>query len=247
MVRDEMGTPLSLATARVFLETTNGVFIATPVSAQVQPGENYQLIVPMDSFAALDAYKPTALPTTIPFQLKVLIGQTVYLPIEMAGDFLSLGKPAGETVINLTLGVDSDGDGLPDAWENLLIQLLGGGLTLADIDPNGDNDGDGLSNRDEYIAGTYAFDPEDGLKLNLVQRSGQGPAVQFFGIADRLYVIQGTTNMVDWTPMPFRVPAGDNTASQLQQFRATDSQIIEAEVLLDPVKPPALFFRVQVY
>jgi hypothetical protein len=112
------------------------------VSPDIQPGENYRLIVPMDSLSAIDPYKPTALHPLVGFRLKVRIGETVYVPIEMAGNLSTLGQPAGETLANLTLGVDSDGDGIPDAWENLLIQMLGGGLTLASITPDGDNDGD---------------------------------------------------------------------------------------------------------
>lgn len=250
VVRDEMGEPIVLATAQVFLETTNGTAIATRVLPNVRPGENYQLTIPMDSFTAPDAYKPSALPATVPFRLKVKIGQTIYLPLEMAGDFANLGKPAGETQINLTLGVDSDGDGLPDAWENLLIAMLGGGLTLANIHPNGDNDGDGLNNHQEYLAGTYAWDPNDGptdgLRLGFVRRNGEGPVVQFFGIAGRTYTVLGTTNLTTWTTMSIRVPPGNTNAPTLQQYFNPASEIIELEVLLPPVPPKAMFFRVRV-
>jgi hypothetical protein len=251
LVRDEYGEPLSLSSAQVFLETTNGLAITCQISPDVQPGENYRLIVPMDSLTTLDLYKATALRPNIPFRLKVKIGKTVYLPIEMAGNLASLGLPAGETLINLTLGVDSDGDGIPDAWENLLIQMLGGGLTLADINPNGDNDHDGISNYQEYLAGTYAWDPADGtategLKLGLVRRGGQGPVVQFFGTAGRTYSVHGTTNLTTWTTMSIRVPAGNTNVPGSQQYSNAVSQIIEAEVLLGPVEPKTMFFRVRV-
>jgi hypothetical protein len=206
----------------------------------------------MDSLTTTDPYKTTALRPNIPFRLKVKIGQTVYLPIEMAGNLASLGLPAGETLINLTLGVDSDGDGIPDAWENLLIQMLGGGLTLADINPNGDNDRDGTSNYQEYIAGTYAWDPADGaattegLKLGLVRRSGQGPVVQFFGTAGRIYSVLGTTNLSTWTTMSIRVPPGNTNAPAAQQYSNGVSQILELEMLLPAPAPKAMFFRVRV-
>jgi len=250
LVRDEYGDPLSLESAQVFLETTNGVSIACQVSPDIQPGENYRLIIPMDSFTVPDAYKPTALRSTILFKLKVKIGTTVYLPLEMAGNFASLGQPAGETMFNLTLGVDSDGDGLPDAWENLLIQMLGGGLTLADITPNGDNDGDGISNYQEYLNGTYAWDPSDGPgdgpRLAFVRRNGQGPVVQFFGIAGRRYSVLGTTNLTTWTPTTIRVPPGDTNVPGASDYLNPVSQIIELEVLLPPPQPKAMFFRVRV-
>jgi len=250
VVRDEYGEPLSLATAQVFLETTNGIAIACEISPNIVPGENYRLTVPMDSLTALDLYKPTALYSAVSFQIKVKIGATVYLPLEMAGNLASLGQPAGETLINLTLGVDSDGDGLPDAWENLLIQMLGGGLTLASINPNGDNDGDGLSNYQEYLAGTYAWDPDDGpsdgLRLGFIRRSGQGPVVQFYGIAGRTYSVLGTTNLTTWTTMSIRVPPGDANATPMPEYFNPASQIVELEVLLSVPQPAAMFFRVRV-
>jgi hypothetical protein len=244
-VRDELGDPISLTTAQVFLETTNGLTVACQVSPDIQPGENYRLIVPMDSITVPDLYKPTALPSTIPFKLKVKIGATIYLPLEMAGNFATLGQPAGTTLINLTLGVDSDGDGLPDAWEQLIIQMLGGGLTLANITPNGIAP-NGMTYYQNYVAGTYAWDPQDALKLNLIRRPGQGPVVQFFGIAGRSYSVLGTTNLVNWTTMFVRVPPGNtNVLGTTEHFNPT-SQMIETEVLLAPTEPKAMFFRVRV-
>ena len=247
LVRDEVGDPISLASAEVFLEMTNGVVITCQVLPQVRPGENYQLTIPMDSITAPDPYKPNALHATVPFRLKVKIGGVTYLPVEMAGNLAALGKPGAETLLNLTLGVDSDGDGLPDAWEYALIQMLGGGLTLQDITPNGDADADGISNYDEYIAGTYAWDLEDGLRLNLVRRGGQGPVVQFFGIAGRNYDVLATTNLVNWSPVSVRVPPGDTNVLAVQEYHNLASQIIEAEVVLPAGEPNAMFFRVLVH
>ncbi|HWX20795.1 MAG TPA: LamG-like jellyroll fold domain-containing protein [Candidatus Binatia bacterium] len=48
---------------------------------------------------------------------------------------------------------DSDGNGLPDAWEFRYFNRIG-------IDPNADPDGDGLSNMQEYQAGTDPTNPD---------------------------------------------------------------------------------------
>jgi hypothetical protein len=251
LVRNEYGEPLSLSTAQVFLETTNGITVACQVSPDIQPGENYRLIVPMDLLNTVDPYKPTALQPLVGFRLKVQIGETVYVPIEMAGNLSTLGQPAGETLANLTLGVDSDGDGIPDAWENLLIQILGGGLTLADVTPNSDNDGDGVSNYEEYLAGTYPWDPTDGaaaegLRLGIIRRNAQGPVLEFLSTAGRTYSVLGTTNLTTWTPMSIRVPPGATGVPGSLEYLSPASEIIEVEVLVPPPESRAMLFRVRV-
>lgn len=246
VVRDEMGEPLTLTAAQIFLETTNSVTNSCFVQPGISPGENYRLVVPMDSGTVSDLYKPNALRTKISFRIKVKINGVTYLPIETSGNILSLGKSAGTTAMNLTLGVDSDGDGIPDAWEYALIQMLGGNLTLADITPNGDADGDGISNYNEYIAGTYAWDPEDGLKLSITRPGGENPVVEFFGIAGRTYIIQGTTNMISWTDQIIRTPAGDTTAPTVSSFVCPASDNHSLEVVPAAGQPKTMFYRVRV-
>ena len=38
---------------------------------------------------------------------------------------------------------------------------------------NDDTDGDGMSNLAEYISGNYAFDKKDGLRLDILKKSGR--------------------------------------------------------------------------
>src|SRR5688572_20337734 len=149
IVRDELGNPLNFAAAELVLETDSGVQLKTRIVNGVQPGVNYHLVVPMDAGITDDLYKPTALRPTVPLKFAVRIKQVRYVPIEMRGDYTRLGEPGQRTRLDLTLGEDSDGDGLPDAWERA---LLGEGKTLADIKPGDDSDGDGIRNLQEYIA-----------------------------------------------------------------------------------------------
>src|SRR5205809_521054 len=56
-------------------------------------------------------------------------------------------------------GNDSDGDGIPDAWE---IAHAG---NLTSLSANGDFDHDGQSDLEEYLADTDPTDPFDNLRI----------------------------------------------------------------------------------
>src|SRR6185369_12599050 len=119
-----------------------------------------------------------------------------YLPLEMVLGLRLLGEPAASTRIDLTLGVDTDGDGLPDAWE------LANGLNPNDpTDADRDLDGDGISNRTEYLAGTYAFDPADGFRLTLTGVTAGASDMEFLAIRGRTYTVEASLNLKQWTPV----------------------------------------------
>ncbi|MBL9134489.1 MAG: hypothetical protein JNK85_01410 [Verrucomicrobiales bacterium] len=65
--------------------------------------------------------------------------------------------------------VDGDGNGLPDAWELRYFGRVG-------IEPNGDADGDGLSNREEYLLGSNPVDtPNAPLEIEVALAPAVGP------------------------------------------------------------------------
>jgi hypothetical protein len=187
-----------------------------------------------------DNYKPTALRPTVSFTIKVKIGTVTYLPLELHGAYANLGKPAQRTHLDLTLGEDSDGDGLPDAWERALIEMLGGGLTLADIRPGDDSDGDGLTNLQEYIAGTYAFDSQDGLRLDAAGLDEGQPLLDFMVIRGRSYTILGSADLKTWVPVDFRLSDSATNSAPQRSYTAKDVRILRAEVLLPDAQPTPL-------
>lgn len=230
-VKTQFGDPVTFSPSDVYLETPSGVQLKAGIQpGSIQPGVNYRLEVPMDSGTSSEtnAYHPTALKPFFPFRLKVLIGNTPYLPIEMAGDFASIGEPGEKTRIDLTLGVDSDGDGLPDAWEEILISIYGG--TLSDIKPEDDTDGDGIPNIDEYLAGTYAFDPSDGFKLSIVEVVEGHSRLEFMTVPGRTYTIQSSRNLGQWSTEGFRIMTGDVAGPVQDYHKSVDVQNVRVEV-----------------
>ena len=228
LVRDQWGNPISISPSDVYLESPSGVQLHTSMVRGLEPGVNYRLEVPMDSGIAADLYQPTALRPFFQFRLKVIIGQTTYLPIEMAGNFSKIGQPGQKTRIDLTLGVDSDGDGLPDAWEQQLIAIYGG--TLASINPNDDTDGDGISNLNEYLAGTYAFDPTDGFALTLAGVNAGNSVLEFLALRGRNYSIQASPDFRTWSTVSFRLASDAAQAALRNNYQAIDVRTLRIEV-----------------
>ncbi len=247
MVRDELGNPIRVTNAVVILETTTGVQVKTTVIPDLAPGMNYRLSVPMDAGLTSDAYKPTALRPQVSFRLKVVIGLTTYLPIELHGNYANLGKPAQKTHLDLTMGVDSVGDGLPDAWKRELIAMLGLNCGLQDIKPGDDADGDGMSNWAEYIAGTYAFDSTDNLSLEIVGMNQGNPLMDFMAIRGRTYTVLASTNMTDWAAVDFRMPLESTNGAAMGTYYASGVHKVRAEVTTpDPTASNRRVFKLMV-
>jgi hypothetical protein len=242
IVRDEMGHPLTLSGAEVILESATGT-IKAAIMPGLHPGVNYKLEISMDSAVTSDRYKTTALSSTLPFKLRVRIGKAVYLPIEMSGEFSKLGEPAQATRIDLTLGEDSDGDGLPDAWERALIAAAAG--KLADVRPGDDPDGDGQSNLSEYQAGTYAFDSQDGFSLKVVEVKAGAPTLEFMSIRGRTYTVFGSSDLREWAQVPFRLDGDSADAADRQSYHADDSRVLRAAVRGSLEQPAMQFFRLR--
>lgn len=241
-VRDENGDPLATGVGAIILSGADGQKITSGISdTSIGPGINYSLSVPLDTGTTAQLYTVSALRPMLPFTIRVVINNVSYLPIEMSGATWTIGEPSGSTRLNLTLGVDSDADGLPDGWElDLIDSDQTGQLTsLDDINPEDDLDGDGLTNRQEYVAGTYALDVGDGLLLDILRIEDGLAQMQFLAIPGRTYSIAFSTDLEIYTPQVFSLlPSGTDATL----FFKTD-EVRTVDVYVPVGGTPNAFFK----
>ncbi|MBK1875704.1 hypothetical protein [Pelagicoccus mobilis] len=243
MVRDAMGYPVE-DEGIVYLTTNNGVKIVAALAPSLYFEASYRMEVPMDAGVAPGAYKPTALNPLVPFTMRVEIGSQTYVPIEMSGANPSLGIAGGTSNIDLTLGVDSDGDGLPDLWEESVIAKSVRLNGLEDVDPGGDLDRDGLSNYEEYLAHTYAYDLLEGLDLKIKAVTEEAYFIEFLVIDGHSYSILGSSNMEEWGKQLFEVTSEVSDEELTRDYSADDVKIIE--VAIPRSQGEAAFFKLKV-
>ena len=103
----------------------------------------------------------------------------------------------------IAAGIDSDGDGIPDAWERSFagnITTLGAGT---------DRDRDGVSDVNEYAADTHPLDPSDRLQITLLmpprQLVANGPFLTDLGWTSkpsRKYAIETNPDLLSLWDAP---------------------------------------------
>jgi enediyne biosynthesis protein E4 len=124
-----------------------------------------------DSFLTLTNLQAT--PTTNQFYFNVAVTNNAGIS--------SLSSNAVITVL-----ADTDGDGMPDEWE-----LAHDFDPANSVDAALDRDSDGVSNGDEYLAGTDPLDAETYLKIGFVtvQGSPRTASVTFVAWAGKTYTV----------------------------------------------------------
>lgn len=170
------------------------------------PRANYVNLVP----GATDVSRPAAFADAAAGDYRLAAGASDVdagdASLAALQDFLGVSRPLdgdgdGRAVPDLGAfefvhpTADSDGDGLPDAWE-VAMEL---NPTL--VDSERDPDGDGASNVHEYAAGTDPRDPDSVLVLRVGRLPGGAVELRWTGVPGRTYSLEHATRpgaTVDW-------------------------------------------------
>ena len=245
LVRDELGSPLTSTSGEVMLETMSGATLKVMLSPGTEAGVNYRIEVPIDAGLTTDAYLPSAMQPTAPFRMRVKLGTRTYVPMEMKLSLGKLGQPAESSRVDLTLGEDTDGDGLPDAWERMMIQSGKLNMTLDQFGPASRLNGNPLTVMEAYVAGTYAWDPKDGVRLDILSREGGLPVLEFMTLRGRSYTISASSDLMAWRDATF-VVEGDAAGRERAFFQPQALQRVRVRVRGNPGDEVPKFFRLNV-
>jgi hypothetical protein len=226
-VRDEFGWAIDSDEATIVFKNpaTGAVMARSTIAAGGVVTENYRATLPLDHGRTTDEYRDDAVTAGTSFTIEVTVQGVTYFPIPTVPTASTQTKSAEFLQLDLTLGNDSDGDGLPDPWEQW--QLEAAGLDPAQLDlitRDGDPDGDGLSNHAEFIAGTFVFLGYDTLSLRYVELTpDHWSRLEFLAVIDKAYVLERSADMITWERAPFGL--GRERVSLQSDWKAPDTML----------------------
>jgi hypothetical protein len=159
------------------------------------------------------------------------------------GRFVYTGgiKQIGGVVLGTNM--DADGDGLPNGWE--MNEGLDPLIATGNDGPDGDPDGDGFTNLQEYLAGTKPKDANSLLRITKIVREGNDVRIYWQTAGGRTNRVQATAggsggsysnNFVDITPDIIIPGSGDHWTNWPEPGGATNKPARYYRVRL--VTPP---------
>jgi hypothetical protein len=228
LIRDQVGVALNVDNAEIILLRSGTEIGRAPIFTDLRLDSNYVLSIRIDQTrAGTRDYSPKAVAPQGVYSLKIVMNGQDFYPIEASGT-LRAGNGGERVRLDLNLGADANGDGLPDAWQEFQLYQAGRRPGQTDwninlITKDGDFDGDGTSNFLEYVAGTFAGDATERFDLKLTGKSPTHVAFEFYAITGKVYGIEESADLQTWTPTSLSLTLG-GTAVALHKATAVGPQ-----------------------
>ncbi len=206
---------LTAADSNVVVEarrTAGGAVLASyRLGSDAGLGGFYRLKIPLEELApASDSPEASVVGDSLVLVVRNQSGVQLQLPYQIPERGHAQRLDFGTGVL------DSDNDGLPDAWELAIFGNLGQNGT-------GDPDGDGVNNLGEFTTGTNPADGTGVFRLSIARSGPVNRLVSFFAVTasgagytgyDRIYTLESTTNLAlgNWRGVPnYTNVLGNNT------------------------------------
>ncbi len=221
--RDTYGWPYQNGAAVVVARAGTNEVARYTVRDGLIAGVNFGLFIHLQDVRSNVTYWSQAVSPGQPVTISVLANNVEQPLVEGVRTFI-VGHAGSFSNVNMTVGTDVDGDGLPDAWEQEILYVNSDPRyqSIWDIKPNDDYDGDGASNVDEFRAGTFAFLSTDYLFAEEFRRAaGDRTSLQFLSVPGKAYGVDQSAalNRAAWSAASYGFTASD--ALRTGQFAGT--------------------------
>lgn len=225
---------------QVFADDMSGRRLATTkvMTAGTLSPWNFVLEIPV-----ADAPTPGYVTKGENVRLTALVGDRTYKATLDFGDQV-IGDPGDAVCLRMMFAEDVNGNGIADSYEDAMLDQMWALGMSGDYDPDADYDGDGASNRAEYLAGTDPFLASDRFAARAIDVGAEG----FFGLefeanAGRTYSVKESVDLKNWKRMDINLePAPDDVAVGYLSTAAREWAVRTVYLLRDG---PKHFYRVE--